>query len=40
MGGGVKAHRLRSFYDTRRNPRRRFVAEGSVGRVVALGMGC
>lgn len=39
-GEGPAYHR-RSFYDTRRNPRRRFVVEESgVVRVVALEMGC
>lgn len=40
MGGGTKAHHRRSFCDTRRNLRRRFVVGESVGRVVVLGMGC
>lgn len=39
-GGGMKAYHRRSFCDTRRNPKRRFVVGGSVGHVVALGMGC
>lgn len=39
-GGGMKAYHRRSFCDTRRNPKRRFVVGGNVGHVVALGMGC
>lgn len=39
-GAGRRAHRRRSFCDTRRSLRRRFVAGGSVGRVAVLGMGC
>ena len=40
MEGGLFTYRRRSFYDTKRNLRRRFVVEGRVGHVVALGMGC
>lgn len=38
-GERCKAHRLRSFGDTRRNLKRRFVVGGSVGHVVVLEMG-